>query len=464
MADKYDILIIGGGPGGYVAAIRAAQLQKKVAIVEKDKLGGLCLNWGCIPSKALIRSAEVYHLIQAADEFGFSAKEVSIDFKRIIQRSRKVANTLNKGVEYLMKKNKITTYQGTASLGPKGQVVIETQDKQKETLQADHIIIATGGKHRTIPGVEFDHKKIINSTDAMVLPRLPKSMVIIGGGPIGVEFAYVYNAFGTEITIIEMLPHILPLEDEEIVKPLALSFRKKNIKVETNSRVERVKKTAKGVEVQISSGNGSKTFSAELALMAVGFSGNTAGIGLEALGIQVENSFIKVNQFYQTNVPGYYAIGDIIGPPLLAHVASAEGIIAVEHIAGLNPEPLDYKNIPYCTYCNPQIASVGLTEKAAKEAGYEVRVGRFPFRAIGKAIALGETEGMVKLVFDAKYDELLGAHIIGPEATDLIAELVMARKLETTSYEIFKTVHAHPTLSEAVMEAAADSHGEAINY
>ena len=464
MADKFDLVVVGGGPGGYVAAIRAAQLKQKVAIVEKDKLGGLCLNWGCIPSKALIRSAEVYELIRKASDFGVEANDVTLNFTKVVKHSRQTANRLNKGVEYLMKKNKITTYSGVAHLGERGVVAIEMSGGTTEKIHGDQIIICTGGKHRSVPGVEFDHKKVINSTDAMVLKKVPKSMVIIGGGPIGVEFGYMFNAFGAEVTIVEMLPHILPLEDEEIIKTLALSFKKRRIKLETNARVESVKTSAKGVEVEVTTEAGSKKISAELALIAVGFSGNTEGLGLEQLGIEVEKTFIKTNEFYQTAVDGYYAVGDVIGPPLLAHVASAEGIVAAEHIAGLQPRPVDYNNIPGCTYCHPQVASVGLTEKAAKEAGYEVRIGRFPFRAVGKAIANGETEGMVKLIFDAKYDELLGAHIIGAEATDLIAELVTARTLETTAYELMKTMHAHPTLPEAVMEAAAEAHDEAINF
>jgi dihydrolipoamide dehydrogenase len=458
------VVVVGGGPGGYTAAIRAAQLGKKTAIVEKDKLGGLCLNWGCIPSKALIRSAEIYHLINDAESFGLSVENVKVNFDKVVQRSRGIADKLNKGVEFLMKKNKITVFKGTADLSQKNKVTITSADDKKQEIEAAHVIIATGGKPRSLPGIEFDHKTIINSSDAMVLPKIPKSMVIIGGGPIGVEFAYVYRAFGTEITIVEMLPQILPLEDDEITRMLAMQFKKQGIKLETGAKVTAVKKSAKGVEVEIETKSGKKTLSGDLALVAVGFSGNTENLGLEKLGIADEKSFIKVDKMCRTNVPNYYAIGDVIGAPLLAHVASAEAVMVAEHIAGMNPEPVDYGNIPGCTYCHPQVASIGMTEKAAKEAGYEIKVGKFPFQALGKAIATGDTNGLVKLIFDAKYGELLGAHIIGAEATDLIAELGLARSHEATGHSIIKTVHAHPTLSEAVMEAAADAYGEAINF
>lgn len=463
MGEKFDVAVIGGGPGGYVAAIRAAQLGKKVALVEKDKLGGLCLNWGCIPSKALLRSAEVYHIMQNAADFGFKVGDVEVDFDRVIKRSRDVADRLNKGVAFLMKKNKITTIFGTADLRLKGRVTVATSEGGEQTIAAENIIIATGGRHLSIPGVEVDHKKIINSSDAMILKKVPKSMVIIGGGAIGVEFAYFYNSLGTEVTIVEMLPQILPLEDEEVAKTLGLSFKKQGIKIKTGTRVESAAKTRSGVKLETSNAAGKETIDAELALMAVGFGGNTDGLGLEELGVETEHSFIKTDANYRTNVPGYYAIGDIIGPPLLAHVASAEGIVAAETIAGLTPKPVDYENIPNCTYCQPQVASVGLTEKKAREAGYEVKVGKFPFRALGKAIAVGETDGFVKLIFEAEYGELLGAHIICSDATDLIAELATARTLETTAHELIKTVHAHPTFTEAVMEAAADAFGEAIH-
>lgn len=464
MAETFDVIVVGGGPGGYTAAIRAAQLGKKTAIVEKDKLGGLCLNWGCIPSKALIRSAEVLHLINDAESFGFGINQVNVNFEKIVQRSRGIADKLNKGVEFLMKKNKISVFPGTADLAEKGKVSVTDAEGKKQVLSASSIIIATGGKHRSVPGIDYDHKHIINSSDAMVLPKIPKSMVIIGGGPIGVEFAYIYSSFGTQVTIVEMLPHILPMEDDEIIKMLTLSFKKQDVKIETEAKVVGIDKKANNVNVKIETKSGEKNIIGDVALVAVGFSGNTDGLGLESLGIQVEKSFITVNGLCETNVRGYYAIGDVTGPPLLAHVASAEGVCVAEHIAGQKPIPVDYKNIPSCTYCHPQVASVGLTEKAAKEAGYEVKVGKFPFSALGKAIAIGDTTGTAKLVFDAKYGELLGAHLIGAEATDLIAELVLARSHGATGHSIIKTVHAHPTLSEAVMEAAADAYDEAINF
>ncbi len=466
---EFDLVIIGGGPGGYVAAIRASQLGMKVAVVEKDKLGGLCLNWGCIPSKALLRSAEVYHLLHRAQEFGLSAGEIAFDWQKIIQRSRNVSAQINKGVHFLFKKNKIEHVEGTGKLrkdkAGQAPVVEVTKDgKAVGEYKAKNVIVATGGTHRSIPGVALDRKRIITSTEAMIMPELPKSMIVIGGGPIGVEFAYFYNAFGCKVTIIEMLPQILPLEDEEIVKSLALSYKKSGVVLETNAKVSSVVPTANDVTVTYSVNGAEKKVTGEVALMAIGFSGNTPNLGLEELGVEVDRTFIKVNrQNYTTSVPGVYAIGDVMGPPLLAHVASSEGITCVEHIAGKHAAPVDYGNIPGCTYCQPQVASVGLTEKQAREQGHEVSVGRFSFRPLGKAVAVGETEGLVKLVVDKKYGELLGAHIVGHEATDMIAELVIARALETTVHELIKTVHAHPTFTEAVMEAAADALGEAIH-
>ena len=466
---EFDLVIIGGGPGGYVAAIRAAQLGMQVAVVEKDKLGGLCLNWGCIPSKALLRSAEVYHLLHRAQEFGLSASEISFDWQKIIQRSRNVSTQINKGVHFLFKKNKIDHIEGYGKLrkgkASEAPVVEVTKDgKAVGEFQAKNVIVATGGTHRSIPGVALDRKRIITSTEAMIMPEMPKSMIVIGGGPIGVEFAYFYNAFGCKVTIIEMMPQILPLEDEEIVKSLALSYKKSGVVLETNAKVSSVVPTAKDVTVTYTVNGAEKKVTGEVALMAIGFSGNTSNLGLEELGVEIDRTFIKVNrQNYATNVPGVYAIGDVMGPPLLAHVASSEGIACIEHIAGKHAQPVDYGNIPGCTYCQPQVASVGLTEKLAREQGYDVAVGRFSFRPLGKAVAVGETEGLVKLVVDKKYGELLGAHIVGHEATDMIAELVIARALETTVHELIKTVHAHPTFTEAVMEAAADALGEAIH-
>lgn len=466
---EFDLIVIGGGPGGYVAAIRASQLGMKVAVVEKDKLGGLCLNWGCIPSKALLRSAEVYHLLHRAQEFGLSAGEITFDWQKIIQRSRNVSAQINKGVHFLFKKNKIEHVEGTGKLrkdkGGEAPVVEVTKDgKAVGEYRAKNVIVATGGAHRSIPGVALDRKRIITSTEAMIMSEMPKSMIVIGGGPIGVEFAYFYNAFGCKVTIIEMMPQILPLEDEEIVKSLALSYKKNGVVMETNAKVSSVVPTANDVTVAYSVNGAEKKVTGEVALMAIGFSGNTNNLGLEDLGVEVDRTFIKVNrQNYATNVPGVYAIGDVMGPPLLAHVASSEGIACIEHIAGKHAAAVDYNNIPGCTYCQPQVASVGLTEKLAREQGYDVSVGRFSFRPLGKAVAVGETEGLVKLVVDKKYGELLGAHIVGHEATDMIAELVIARALETTVHELIKTVHAHPTFTEAVMEAAADALGEAIH-
>lgn len=460
---EFDLIVIGGGPGGYVAAIRAAQLGMNVGVIEQDKLGGLCLNWGCIPSKALLRSAELYHLMQRAQEFGLKAEQISFDWNAIIQRSRKIAGQINKGVHFLFKKNKIEHIDGRGKLRKDKTIEVTKEGKAIGEYRARHVIIATGGKHRSIPGVEIDRQKIITSTEAMILNYIPKSMVIIGGGPIGVEFAYFYNTFGCKVTILEMMPQILPFEDEEVVKTLTASFKKSGIAIETDAKVEAVKTSATGVTVTVDIKAGKKEISGEVALMAIGFAGNTENLGLEEVGVAVEKTFIKYDQYYRTNVPGIYAVGDVIGPPLLAHVASAEGICCVEAIAGKNPPPVRYDAIPGCTYCQPQIGSVGLTEAKAKEQGLDFVVGRFPFRPLGKAIAIGETEGFVKLIFEKKYGELLGAHIIGSEATDLIAELVLAKTAEATAQDLIKTVHAHPTFTEAVMEAAANAFGEAIH-
>jgi len=460
---EFDLIVVGGGPGGYVAAIRAAQLGMNVGVIEQDKLGGLCLNWGCIPSKALLRSAEVYHLLHRAKEFGLKAEQIGFEWTPIIQRSRKIADQINKGVHFLFKKNKIEHVDGRGRLRKDKTIEVTKDGKAVGEYRAKHVVIATGGKHRSIPGVEIDRKKIITSTEAMILDPMPKLMVIIGGGPIGVEFAYFYNAFGCKVTILEMMPQILPLEDEEVVKSLTANFKKNGIAIETDAKVETVKTTASGVTVTVATKTGKKEISGEVALMAIGFAGNTENIGLEDAGVAVEKTFIKYDQYYRTNVPGIYAVGDVIGAPLLAHVASAEGICCVEAIAGKNPPPVRYDAIPGCTYCQPQVASVGLTEAKAKEKNLDFVVGRFPFRPLGKSIAVGETEGFVKLIFDKKYGELLGAHILGNEATDLIAELVLAKTAEATAHDMIKTVHAHPTLTEAVMEAAANAFGEAIH-
>jgi len=461
--ENVDIAVIGGGPGGYVAAIRASQLGLKACVIEKDRLGGLCLNWGCIPSKALIRSAEVYHILQRADEFGISVGSVKFDAKKIIQRSRGISDQVSKGVAFLMKKNKITHLEGKGEIKSKGVIEVSKNGKVETVVNAKAIVVATGGFTRSIPGVDIDGKKVISSREALVLDKLPKSIVIIGGGPIGVEFAYFYNTFGVKCTIVEMMPNIVPFEDKEIALTLQRSFKKNKIDILADSKVAGVKASGQGVTVTVETKKDTQNIKGDVALMAVGFGGLTEGMGLENVGVKVDRTFIKVDENYKTNIDGIYAIGDVIGPPLLAHVASAEAIYMVEKFAGHDPTQIDYKNIPGCTYCQPQVASVGMTEEAAKEAGYQVKIGKYPFRPHGKNVAIGEPDGMVKLIFDEKYGELLGAHIIGSEATDMIAELGLARTLETTYTEIIKTVHAHPTLSEAVMEAAADAVGEAIH-
>ena len=458
---SFDLVVLGGGPGGYTAAIRAAQLGLSTSIVEHDRLGGICLNWGCIPTKALLKNAEILQLFRKAGDWGISPGNLIVDFSKIIRRSRVVSDKVVKGVEYLMRKNKIEVLTGYGTLLGNGGMEIKGESVQN--VSARHIIIATGARPRTIPGVTIDRKRVISSTEAMNLTEQPRAMVIIGAGAIGIEFAYFYNALGTRVTVVEMMPTILPVEDAELTKLMESSLKKQGIEILTNAKVEGVKTGDDGVTVSVATAEGKKELQGDVALMAIGVQGNVENIGLEKAGVVVERGYVKVDTDYRTNVPGIYAIGDVVGPPWLAHVASAEGIHCVEAIAGKNPPPIDYSSIPGCTYCQPQIASVGLTEEKARAAGHDLKIGRCPFRPLGKAVAIGETEGMVKLIFDAKYGEILGAHIMGAEATEMIHELVVAKKLEATGRDIFRTVHAHPTLSEAVMEAAAAAYGEAIN-
>jgi dihydrolipoamide dehydrogenase len=460
---NFDVLVIGSGPGGYVAAIRASQLGKKVGIVERAELGGVCLNWGCIPTKALLRSAEVYGLIKHAKDFGFGVENSSIDFPKVIKRSRDVAGRMSKGVTFLMRKNKIETIAGAAKLTGKNSVEVALNDGGKQNITADSILIATGARARQIPGMEIDGKRVLSYREAMVVEELPPSIVVVGAGAIGVEFAYFFRALGSEVTIVEMLPQLLPVEDEEIAKELQKTLKKQGIKIHTGAKVEKMEKGKNDVNLTISKNGKTETLKAEYVLMAIGVQGNIENLGLEDVGIAMEKGWIKVNQNYQTNIPNIYAIGDIIGPPWLAHVASKEGILAVEHMAGFQIVPLDYNTIPGCTYCLPQVASVGYTEKKALEAGYKIKVGKFPLRANGKAVALGEPEGFIKIIYDEKYGELLGCHIIGPEATELITEVTLAKSVEATYMEVLHTVHPHPTLSEIVMEATHVALGEAIH-
>ena len=460
----YDIIVVGSGPGGYVAAIRASQLGLKVAVVEKAELGGICLNWGCIPTKALLKSANVFEYIKHAEDYGISVKDSKADFGAIVKRSRGVAEKMSGGVQFLMKKNKIDVLNGFGKI-KKGKKVDVTDDKGKSTeySASKGIILATGARSRVLPSLPQDGKKIIGYREAMVLPKLPKSMVIVGSGAIGVEFAYFYQTMGVDVTVVEYMPTIVPVEDEDVSKQLERSFKKMKMKIMTNSSVESVDTSGKGCKVKVKTKKGEEVLECDIVLSAVGIETNIEGIGLEEVGIVTDKGKVIVNDFYQTNIPGYYAIGDITPGPALAHVASAEGIICVEKISGMDVDSLDYGNIPGCTYCSPEIASVGMTEAAAKEAGYELKVGKFPFSASGKASAAGANEGFVKLIFDAKYGELLGAHMIGMNVTELIAEIVAIRKLETTGHELIKTVHPHPTLSEAIMEAAATAYGEVIH-
>ncbi len=466
MPNKYELAIIGGGPGGYVAAIRAGQLGFKTVVIDTQPLGGICLNWGCIPTKSLLKNAEIFDAVKNhSDDFGIKAKELSFDFNRIIKRSRDISERITKNVEMLVKKNKVDRIKGFGKLTSKNQIDIYDESKKKiDSITADKIIIATGARPKTVPSIPVDKKMIITSTEAMILDEQPKELIIIGAGAIGIEFAYFYNVLGTKVTVIEMLDNILPIEDKEVSQTLEKSFRKRGIEILTKAAVKKAEVKGKKVNVTVEVNGETKELSADKVLSSIGVTGNVEGFGLEELGVELFKNHIKVDKStFETNVKGIYAIGDVIGPPWLAHVASAEGIHCIEKIKGLEVQDIVYENIPGCTYCQPQVASVGLTEQKAKDAGYEIKVGKFPFMASGKAFAVGEREGFVKLIFDAKYGEILGAHIIGAEATELIAEIGIAKSVEATGESIMKTVHAHPTLSESVMEAAANAYGEAIH-
>lgn len=462
MASQYDLIIIGSGPGGYVAAIRASQLGLKTAIIEKESLGGICLNWGCIPTKALLKSAQVFQYINHAKDYGITVGNAEADFGAVIKRSRDVANGMSKGVNFLMKKNKIDIIEGAGRVKPGKKVEVE-KDGKKTEYTATSIIIATGGRARQLPTVPIDGQKVIEYRKAMSLEKQPKSLLVIGSGAIGVEFAYVYASMGTKVTIVEFMPNVVPVEDEEVSKELAKQYKKMGIEIHLNSSVEKVDTNGAGCVSTVKTPSGEIKIKTDIVLSAAGVVANIENIGLEETGIKLEKGKIITDDYYQTNIPGYYAIGDVTKGQALAHVASAEGIICVEKIAGLKVHALNYNNIPGCTYCTPEIASVGYTEKAAKEAGYEIKVGKFPFSASGKAKAAGVPEGFVKLIFDAKYGECLGAHMIGANVTEMIAEIVVARNLETTGHEIIKSVHPHPTMSEAIMEAAAAAYGEVIH-
>ncbi len=460
---QFDVIVIGSGPGGYVAAIRAAQLGLKAAVVERENLGGICLNWGCIPTKALLKSAQVFDYIKHADSYGLKVQGAEVSFSDIIQRSRGVADGMSKGVQFLMRKNKIEVLSGHGKLVGKGKVEVKAADGKTTTYEAKHVILATGARSRTLPNIPQNGKTIIGYREAMTLPVQPKSMVVVGSGAIGSEFSYFYNAIGTKVTMIEYMPNILPVEDEEVSKTMEKIFKKQGIDVRTGTTVEKVETDGKSCTVTFSSAKGTETITCDVVLSAVGVVANLEDLGLEAMGIKTDKGKITVDAFYQTNVSGVYAIGDVIPGPALAHLASHEAIVCVEKIAGKNPHPIDYNNIPGCTYTYPEVASVGYTEKAAKEAGFDIKVGKFPFSASGKASAAGAKDGFVKVIFDAKYGEFLGAHMVGANVTEMIAEVVVARKLETTGHEIITAIHPHPTMSEAVMEAAAAAYGEVIH-
>ncbi len=460
---NFDVIVLGSGPGGYVAAIRASQLGLKTAVIEKAELGGVCLNWGCIPTKALLKSAQVFEYLNHAAEYGINVKGGEADFSAVVKRSRDVASQMSNGVQFLMKKNKIEVIAGEGTLKPGKKVAVKDQDGKTTEYSAKHIIIATGARSRELPNIKQDGKKVLGYREAMVLPKMPKSMIVVGAGAIGVEFAYFYRTMGAEVTIVEYLPRLVPVEDEEVSKELERQFRKAGIKVMTGASVESLDTKGDGVKATVKTSKGTEELSADVVLSAVGVAPNVENIGLEAVGIKLDKGTIAVDQYYRTNVEGYYAIGDVVKGQALAHVASAEGITCVEAIAGHKPEAIDYNNIPGCTYSQPEIASVGYTEAKAKEAGYELKVGKFPFTASGKATAAGARNGFIKLIFDAKYGELLGAHMIGANVTEMIAEIVVARKLETTGHEMIKSIHPHPTMSEAIMEAAAAAYGEVIH-
>jgi len=460
---KYDIIVLGSGPGGYVTAIRASQLGFKTAVIEKESLGGICLNWGCIPTKALLKSAQVFEYLKHAEDYGLSVENPDKDFTKIVKRSRNIAEGMSNGIKFLMKKNKIDVINGFGKVKAGKKVDVTTADGTVTEYSADHIVIATGARSRDLPALKQDGKKVIGYREALTLPEQPKKIVIVGSGAIGVEFAYFYNSMGSEVTVVEFLPRVVPIEDAAVSKQLEKSFKKSGIKIMTSSEVTSVDTSVNGIKATVKTKKGEEILEADILLSAVGIKTNIENIGLEDVGIVTDRDKVLVNDFYQTNIPGYYAIGDITPGPALAHVASAEGILCVEKIAGLHVEAIDYGNIPGCTYCSPEIASVGMTEAQAKDAGYDIKVGNFPFSASGKASASGAKEGFVKVIFDAKYGEWLGCHMIGAGVTDMIAEAVLGRKLETTGHEVLKTIHPHPTMSEAVMEAVADAYDEVIH-
>lgn len=465
MAEQsFDVVVVGGGPGGYVAAIRASQLGLKTAVVEREHLGGICLNWGCIPTKALLRSAEVQHTLHRLDEFGFSAENITFDLSKIVKRSRGVAKQLSSGVAHLMKKNKITVIDGTGKLAGKNTLSVEKDGKPVATLKAPHIILATGARARVLPGLEPDGKLVWTYKEAMVPPSMPKSLLVVGSGAIGIEFASFYRTMGVEVTVVEVLPRVMPVEDEEVSAFMQKAFEKQGMKIHVDTKATIVKKGADSVTVALEKAGKVTEVTVDRVISAVGIVGNVEGLGLEGTGVKVDRTHIVIDEFSRTGEPGVYAIGDVAGPPWLAHKAEHEGVICVEKIAGHNPEPLNAGNIPGCTYCRPQVASVGLSEAKAKAAGYQIKVGRFPFLANGKAIALGEPEGFIKTVFDAKTGALLGAHMVGAEVTEMIQGFLVARTLETTEVELMETVFPHPTLSEAMHEAVLDAYGQVLNF